>query len=222
MKWCMVFYQADGSVCTCMSVRAHMCVLNEEAGSTICPTAATQDDEIVSERKSTCVCPAWPPAPPLTPVHTHMEPHTVTLPLSPFSLSDWGATQRGNTGESNLLGVEGVLLLSSFLFFRQPLLANGGWKRGKGCRYSEIQRERETESTCKQYHRREGMGAWVQLRGRTALQLVLQFLDRATLCLTPRLKAELRQARPPLADKQRILSPPAHLSRSAASVEGED
>ncbi|TNN75568.1 hypothetical protein EYF80_014214 [Liparis tanakae] len=41
-----------------------------------------------------------------------------------------------------------------------------------------------------------------------------KFLDRVTLCLTPRLKAELRQARPLLADKQRILSLSAHLSLS--------
>lgn len=46
----------------------------------------------------------------------------------------------------------------------------------------------------------------------TNLQLVLLFLDRVTLCLTPRLKAELCQARPLLADKQRILSLLAHLS----------
>lgn len=51
-----------------------------------------------------------------------------------------------------------------------------------------------------------GGGVW--LWGQADLQLVLQLLDRMTLCLTPRLKAEPRQARPLLADKERILSPP--------------
>lgn len=55
-------------------------------------------------------------------------------------------------------------------------------------------------------------------RRRADLQLVLQFLDRVTLCLTPRLKEELRQARPLLADKQCILSLSAHL----ASGEGDE
>lgn len=47
MKWYMVFYWA-GSVCTCMSVRAHVCLWNEEPGGTICQTLATKDDEIRS------------------------------------------------------------------------------------------------------------------------------------------------------------------------------
>lgn len=51
-----------------------------------------------------------------------------------------------------------------------------------------------------------GGGVW--LLGQADLQLVLRLLDRMTLCLTPQLKAEPRQARPLLADKERILSLP--------------
>lgn len=65
-----------------------------------------------------------------------------------------------------------------------------------------------------------GGGVW--LSGQTDLQPVLQLLDRVTLYLTPRLKAELRQARPLLADKQRILSLSAQLSLSPASSESEE
>lgn len=47
-----------------------MCVLNEEPGNTICLTADTKDDEIVSKRKSTCVCSLSTPA-----TQTHMHVH---------------------------------------------------------------------------------------------------------------------------------------------------
>lgn len=49
-------------------------------------------------------------------------------------------------------------------------------------------------------------GVW--LWGQADLWLVLQLLGRMTLCLTPWLETEPRQARPLLADKERILSPP--------------
>lgn len=67
-------------------------------------------------------------------------------------------------------------------------------------------------------------GVGCDSEGGQTYSLSPQFLDRVTLCLTPRLKAELRQARPPLADKQRILSlvgPPLPLSLPAPAVRGK-
>lgn len=49
-----------------------MCLLNEEPVSgTICLTEATIDDEIVSEKRSTRVCPAPRPLPRLKQAHTY-------------------------------------------------------------------------------------------------------------------------------------------------------
>lgn len=137
MKWCMVFYwEGRGCVYFCVHV------LNEEQGGTICLTAATKDDEIVSERKSTCVCPACPFAPPFS-IHTHVlrntHSHTGSS-LSPFSsLIGRGRYTEGSTQESHLSWVDCVtLLLVLFLFVRQLLPADdkGVWG-GQGVRERE-------------------------------------------------------------------------------------
>lgn len=64
-----------------------LCVLNEEPGGTICLTAATKDDEIVSEKRSACVCSAHPPPPRSTfNKHAHLYENTHTSSLSPLPL----------------------------------------------------------------------------------------------------------------------------------------
>lgn len=80
------------------------------------------------------------------------------------------------------------------------------------------------DSSCRRGWIREAVGQWERalastitggdgvIWGQTDLQLVLQLLERVTLCLTPLLKAELHQARPLLAEKQHILSLLVHLS----------
>lgn len=62
-----------------------MCLLNEEPVSgTICLTEATIDDEIVSEKRSTCVCPAPRSPSPTSNKHAHMKPPMVA-PFDPIS-----------------------------------------------------------------------------------------------------------------------------------------
>lgn len=62
-----------------------MCLLNEEPVSgTICLTEATIDDEIVSEKRSTRVCPAPRPLPRLKQAHTYQTMYGGSI-LSYFS-----------------------------------------------------------------------------------------------------------------------------------------
>lgn len=60
-------------MCGRVCLLTHLCGLNEELGGTICLTVPTKDDEIVSKRKSTCVCPLWSPCSAL-----HRHPHKRT------------------------------------------------------------------------------------------------------------------------------------------------